>query len=282
MESGLIAGPSRVEAVGAVTSTSRGTTLTSNATIGNDGAYTELDAAIAHEYHGFFLRLMRGSTTARYLVSVAVGAGGSEKVVLADLIYDQNNGTSFGRGSNMGGLWVPLHVAQGKRIAAAVHRASAASSVVDILLHGYQCSPRGIPCFRRQTSYGIDLANQRGTAVDPGGTANTLPASFTVLSSSLTNPVKMVYVGINRRDAGLIAADNHWLVNIYRGAASAEKIAIPNLGLCSGSSGDEIDSCFHGPFFVNWPAGARITARAQSSSTATTNRELDVALYAFD
>lgn len=282
MESGLIAGPSRVEAVGATTSTSRGTTLTANATIGNDGAYTQLIAATAHEYHGLFIRILRGDTTARYLIDFAVGAGGSEKVVVPDLIFDQANGTSYGRGSNMGGLWLPLHIAEGKRIAARVHRASAASAVVDVLLHGFQCSPRGIPCFRRLTAYGIDTANQRGTVVDPGGTANTLPGTFTVLSSSLTNPVKVVFVGINRRDAALVAADNNWLVNIYRGAASAEKIQIPNLGLASGASADNVDSCFHGPFFVNWPAGARITARAQSSSTTTSNRELDVALYCFD
>lgn len=282
MEAAVIAGPGRVESIGAQAGTSRGKTVTAHATPGTDGAWTELIAATTFEYHKLHLRILPvGAVASRLLLDIGVGAAGSEKVLVADIPYDQMNAGSLTRSTSYGYVVLPLYVAQGARIALRAHRSSAASATVDVMLHGEQNSARGLPPFRRCTTYGTVLASAQGTNLDPGATANTLGA-FVEIAASLTNPVKQVYFILNRQEAAIGTADLHWLVNVYRGAAAAEKLEISSLTAQFGASSDHCDGAFAGPFDVNWPAGARITMKAQCSSNAAVVRILDACFLGLD
>lgn len=280
MEAAVLVGPGRVEPVGLTPSTSRGKTLTGHATPGTDGAYTELIAATAFEYHRLHLRVLPVSTTqARYLIDFAIGAGGSEKIFFADMPAICNNtGGSNVRGASFGEIVLPYYIPQGARIAARVHRSNTASATIDVALHGEQIGPRGLPPFRRCTAYGVDLANARGTVVDAGGTANTLGTITTIANT--TKPVRQLYIAASRHVAALETVDSHMLLNIYQGAS--DKLLIQRLPLVYGSSSDHLDTAFFGPFDVNVPAGTDLSAALQASTNTSAVRQLALVLYGLD
>lgn len=161
-------GPSVFEDIGLTPASTAGTTITADATPGNDGAWFELAAALARPADGIRIAVQTGGVNGDALVQLAVGAGGSEKLIVGGFPINRNSGSNVPVCFDL-----PLRLPKGVRVAARVYRSTVASFDADIsivgVLHGYH----GTPGCRLFETFGVDAANARGTVIDPGASANT-------------------------------------------------------------------------------------------------------------
>lgn len=275
-------GASKHEIVGYVSAFTIGTALTANATPGNDGAYTQLIAATANDWNAFTVMLHYGGTsTARGIIDLAIGAGGSEIIILADLPFTHLN-SNLRSGTSR--IWLPLGIAKNSRIAARIHRCDIASQTMRIMLVGETHPTRGIPPFQRATSYGVVLANAMGTVVNPGDTANTLGANTQIVAST-TNPIRAMYVLSAKQDAAAVAVNFSTALEFYVGAGGSEVVLLPEMlawDLHSSNDTQALHGWGIGPFLVNVPAASRISAKARCSNNTAGAREGQVIVIGLD
>ena len=104
------AGTAGADGIGAVLSTSLGTTVTAGGTANQKGAYVQLSAATAADYYGFYL-FASSITAANILVDVAVGAAGSEVLLIGNFYLPGSTvQTAY--------VFLPIAVKAGSRLAA--------------------------------------------------------------------------------------------------------------------------------------------------------------------
>lgn len=123
----------------------------------------------------------------------------------------------------------------------------------------------------------MGLVGFKGTAIDPGTTANTM-SSWVQLTASAPNnfDAVMPVIGNNNRSSSSNSAS--WLVDI--GLGSPQQIIIPKLLINSGSSTQLLTVPNVLPVFpVPVPAGSALYARAQCAVTSSTQRTIDAVLY---
>lgn len=99
---------------GADTSTSGGVSVTPGSN--TKGSYAQIVAATARAYKGFSLRLHTKNTvmaTQQYLIDVAIGAAGSEKIILPDIQLGGANNS----GDIISAHFVPVQIPNGARLA---------------------------------------------------------------------------------------------------------------------------------------------------------------------
>jgi len=284
MTSLLGGGSSKIEVVGYVPSGTRGTALTAHATPGTDGAYTQLIAATADDWYCFSIIHNHGNvagTIGNGLLDIAIGAAGVEQIIVADLPYVAAAAIHRDSGAS---LCLPLHIAKGSRIAARIHRSTIASHPYNIMLVG-QCGPiRSVPPFTRATTYGTVLANARGTVVDPGATAHTLGANTEIVAST-TNPIRSLYLLAMKQDAAILATSVGSAIETYVGAAAAEQVLTPETLVWQANNTTDITNPFGygiGPFFVDVPAGSRLSAKARASDNTAGGREGQLTILGLD
>jgi hypothetical protein len=275
-------GAGRVYAVGFVSSATSGTDLVANASPGGDGAWTELTSATPDEFHAIhLLSHYGGSTTGRGIIDVAIGQSGSERTIIEGLPFAHMNSNIR---SSAWRISMPLYIPSGSRIAARVRRSDTASLRNRLMMLGETLPIRGIPPFRRCTTYGLDVTNARGTQVSPGGTANT-QGSITEIVASTTNPIRALHVIAMKRDGVATAGNNSTALQILIGAAGSEVELIPEHMAWEIHSSCDVSSCFGlgiGPFPVNVPAGSRLSARARCSGATVGEIEGQVMFLGLD
>lgn len=123
-----------IDDLGTVTATTQSSLLTASATINTKGAYTQLVASTARDYAGFYLRPTfpsSGTGVQHNLFDVAIGAAGSEQVVVPNI---QCGSTSKPATPQfLGPFWVPIPA--GTRVAART-QSDTASSTMGLILYG--------------------------------------------------------------------------------------------------------------------------------------------------
>lgn len=247
----------RVENFGAVSSgASTGTSLSS-------GTITQIAAATNFDYDALLVTVI-SNTSSVFTIDVLLGSSGNEYVV-AETLYVVKSGTEEGSS-----FLLPLAIPRGSRIC--LRSNGAASNAV---IHGISYGRLGPRGYSRIRAMGV--SSNKGTAVDPGTTANTLSSWVQITASAPGNfDGLMPIIGNNNRSSS--AAGNSWLVDI--GLGSPQQIIIPRLLLGSGSSTQLLTLPNVLPIFpVQIPTGSALYARAQSNATSSTQRAIDVALY---
>ena len=116
-----ILSPGKCTDYGSATGTSVGQTVDPGGTINTEGAYTQIVASTTYAIRGLIVclgNLTTGAGNPRWLADLAVGAGGSEQIVIADLMHS-NPGPAGGGGhaSDNGWHYLPMAIPAGTRIA---------------------------------------------------------------------------------------------------------------------------------------------------------------------
>lgn len=247
--------------------------LTAGTPAHTKGAYATLIASTPFDAEGIFFNPGGGGANLKLLLDLAIGAAGSEQVIVPDILW--HTGASDTGGSAW--IYIPIAIPAGTRLAARCQSQTAGAQVtagIYVVGAGWlQGAPLGVV-----DAYGVDAAATNGTRIDPGATANTKGA-YTQIVASTTRHYRYLLVGIGYRLATL-AADQNWLLDVAIGAAAAEQVIIPDLfwrgtAVTDSFPGPQV----YGPFPVDIPAGTRLAARAQSSNNTAGQREFDVALY---
>lgn len=255
--------------------TTNGITITASATPNTKGSWTEITSSLAEDADGIILNVLVNQNGGEdYLMDIAVGAAGAEKVIIPDLLMCVGSSIAYrGRCD----AYIPIPIPAGTRISARC-QSSFASGTAQVALHftrgGFFADSR----LRKMVAFGTDASDSGGTSVDPGATANTKGAWTQIISTTDIHPARQVLVALgNNQDS--VRANATWLIDVAIGASGAEKVIIPNLLANSGSSGDQVRPSFHGPFPISLPSGIRLSARSQCSINTAGDRLLDVAVY---
>lgn len=238
--------------------------------------YTEIVASTDFDCDGFFIVVTATTANVDMLFDIATGASSSETVVVANIPATGASGSSL----NGSMIYVPLCVKAGTRISARSQGSTGSStvtfSVILVRSGGSLYRP-----FARSTTYGANTADSGGTQVDPGADDHA-KGSYSEITAAATNPLKAMIVCIGDRANAVIGATQLHMIDIATGGAGSESVLISDLCIRATATEDTMVPQWFGPFPVDIPAGARIAARCQSSSTDATDRLLDVTVIGFD
>lgn len=260
----MASGPALVamefESAGAVTASSRGTTVTGHASANTKGSYVELTASTAFDADGFLLVASTPTVAVDHMLDIAVGGAGSEAVVLANLAVE----LYFTGGSPA--VFIPVAIPAGSRVSARV-QGSTGGAAIDIALVLVKGGLAGSVGLTTATTYGADTTTSTGTLIPYSGSPNTKDTTWTQLSASTAGRTLAILVLAGLR-GGANAASTTSLLDIGVGAAASEEAVVPNLLL---SLDTAIDRFFPGAFWipVDIPDGSRLAARAQHSGNVT-------------
>jgi len=243
----------RIETLGANTSASLGTAVTSGAA-NTKGSWAELSASIPNDVIGFWLCFQYPETW-RYMVDVGVGSGPS---TLISNIYWHIRPNSVSTH-----MWIPLALPAGEALSLRCQSGGASRVIYATVLaqrSGF-CAARPLAL---SDTYGCTTATTVGVSVDPGGTINT-KGSWTEITSSTTNELRAITLMVgNGSDSTTPTISNMaWLCDIGVGSAGNEVAIVGNLPLFAGDVVDVNHQAAVGPFDVAIPAGTRISARLQ-------------------
>ena len=275
MPYGAVPGYSKVaEDNGTLTTTSLGTKLTTAATANVKGAYFTVVTSSAFAAHGFVFQFGQCSTGIDFMVDIAIGAAGSEIVIVPNVCI----GSGTGACARKSGYLIPIAIPAGTRISARAQGTSLTTAVY-IKIHLLGDLAGGMDSYGKMLTYGANTATTQYTSVDPGAVANTKGA-WTQLTASTTYPIKgFMFDTSNLVQTARTGAN--WLLDIGIGAAASEIVILPNYHIECVATDDTI---LHTPSII-WPisipAGTAISARCQSSLITATVRLLPVGILAF-
>lgn len=232
------------------------------------GAYASLADATGINSARWWLYSMTATANRNYLIDVALGAAGSESVIVANVFLINPRGTSV----MVTAAPLPSYVdiPSGSRIAARL-QSSVASGSVDVSVLLEQTPLRGLAL---PATYGVSTSTTTGTTVDPGGTANT-KGSYAELSSATAAASTGAVIVTQTPAAGTAFAK--WAMDIAMGAAGLESVIVPNLPYQS----DDLFPAFQPNgqrVEVEIGASVRIAARAQCTGTSSGTRTLRVCM----
>lgn len=242
---------------------------TSSGSANTKGTYAELVASTAHRANGFWLIVRSGGNSGDFLLDVAIGSGGSEQVIVANVLF-----TRQARRWAYPPLYVPLAIPAGTRIAFRVQCTTASSTLGAevVLVAGGTMNAGGA---QLATTYGANTGDSGGVSIDPGGTINTKGA-YSEITSATTAPIHWLILAIGNQN-NAVASTASWLIDIAIGAAAAEQVVIGNLEVVCDSNEDmPLPALFAVP--VSIPAGTRLAVRSQCDISDATDRRLDAVL----
>lgn len=257
----------RVQAAGATTANSGGTSITGSGTNNTKGSWIELIAATDSMSAG--LILTANIPAASHLLDIGIGAAGSETVLVPDILLAMTLANMTTQ------VMFPVTVPAGARISARVAAtAGAAAPTITVYLvgGGFDASVGRSAV----TAYGATAADSGGVSVDPGGTANT-KGSWTEIVASTTASMKVLIIGTGNQ-ANLAATAASWLADIGVGGAGSEQIIVPNYRLVA-SVNETLGPLFSPVIPVSIPQGSRLAVRSQCTTTDATDRLIDFILY---
>lgn len=137
----------------------------------------------------------------------------------------------------------------------------------------------GLPCVGSVVdTYGADTANSRGTVLTASGTDGVYGAWAPITTSS--ERVKAFVLAFGHGQADYTTFTNQWaIVDIGIGSAGSETeiLMIADIGASAGTG--ILGQQWYGPYFIDIPAGTRISARVRKQHTSASQRTIDVIMY---
>jgi hypothetical protein len=177
------------------TAAAAGTTITANATINTKGTTpTQLIASTAADSFGIFVHIENNATSntaTNTLLDIMRGAGGSETVLIPDLMAGWVLSTLASNSRRT--YFFPLFIPSGTRLSARSASVVTAKTCVVSLTLLQRPTQLGY-VGTRVTAYGVTSAGSRGTDSTSGNSAYGTSVS---LSASTANPIRFMQMGLD-------------------------------------------------------------------------------------
>ena len=261
-----------VETIGADTATSVGTAIPAVGATNTKGGWTQLVASSSFAASALILTYRGTTANGDALIDIGTGAMGAEVVVISNIPCSRQVGDNV----NQHYAVFPIAIASGTRISCRFQSTSATQAQNGM---GYLIAKDSVgfhDCTAAH-SYGQDTTDSGGVSIDPGGSANTKPATFTTITASTNEDNQWITVVIGNQNNSA-RTDGGWLIDIATGAASSETIILNNLAIAAMASTDGCTQMAIGPFPLAIASGTRISARAQCTLIDATDRLFDIAV----
>lgn len=267
---------SALAAASAPTGSTYDLTITSSVTSNAKGSYTQVFASTSFTANRLNIRGRTRAASTAFLVDLALGAAGAETVLIPNTIWESYTGSS-----HYGQAWfdVPAAVPSGSRIALRCQSSVGSSTTVVLAVSIFAAGDT--PGIDTWNTYGANTGTSLGTAVDPGGAANTKGSYAQLTSSSAALTQALLLMTTTNCNQATTAA--RWNVDIATGAGGAEAVLFPDLymGVNTDSGAAAFGANHASPMFLTYiPASTRIAVRSQSDLTDATDRVLGMAILA--
>lgn len=234
-------------------------------TINTKGAWIEYIASTSQDTQWIeiaaYNNFLNGSDTSA-LLDVGIGASGSEQVLISNLACGHK--ASF---SNQSGLpeiqMFPVEIAAGTRVSIRVQSVIADRQVtvaMRFLTSPFDINSSGIDTINANT------ANSNVTTELATAAINT-KAAWTELVASTVNAYQGILIGMQLGPTQTSVVSGNYLLDIAIGPGGSEQIIIQDLPFTTGSSETVFRRLSQSFFQYDIPAGTRIAARFQRSST---------------
>lgn len=175
------------------TAAAAGTTITANASTNTKGTTpTQLIASTAADSYGIFVHIENNATSntnTATLLDIMTGAGGSEVVLIPDLMAGWLLGALASNARRT--YFFPIFIPSGTRLSARSASAVTAKTCVVSLTLLQRPTQLGF-VGTRVTAYGVTSASSRGTDSTSGNSAYGTSVS---LSASTANPIRYMQLG---------------------------------------------------------------------------------------
>jgi len=251
------------------------TQVQTNSSANTKGSWTELVASTPFDG---FLEILISAHIQQYdhLYDVAIGAASSEQAIIENVLFSCANTVQT---RIVHRVILPVLVPSGTRISM---RAQSAYSGTTSIYAAVMChrigSMTGVQHYTKIDTYGADTADSGGTAIDPGGTANT-KGSYVQLTSSLDRDIKGFFLCIGCRRE-LVRANAYWKYDVAVGAASSEEDIVSDSPMAVHSNNELVNPVISPIYWIAVSSGTRMSMRAQCSLTNVDDRQFDAILYA--
>lgn len=247
-----------------------GGTVGASVTTHTKGVYSELITSTAYDADGVMVSLQQSSGTAGGLMDFAIGAAGSEQIVMANVIIGQTKRlTTY--------VFIPINLPAGSRVAARC-QSTVSSQAYAVATHLYRAGLWGPPPGGTILTFGADTSDSGGKVVDPGGTIDTY-GGWAELSASVGQDIAAVYLMLaNRQNSAPADQSVSFYLQLGIGTAASEIPVWGPIRFSSSSFGS------YGPLPAVWfpvsiPAGSRLVARARAGTNDATDRLFDLVVY---
>lgn len=258
-----------VEQGGFDTSTTLLTTIAASGA-GSEGTPTEVIAstdADADTIYVYFYLSSGGGAVEEVSIDILIGPNPDETPIIENIPF---SGRLISTGE-IDVMWFPVQVPAGSRISARAHGDSAVVMGVGVsLFKGGEKSY----AFSGAKGFGIS-ANYGGTAVDPGGTANTKNTTPVELEASTSDTIRGFWIHVGHNENLTVNVTTGVFVDILIGGSGVEQTIVHNHFQIVNTSESPLSSVFYD---IEIPAGTRISCKMQCSDTDATDRVRTVAL----
>lgn len=255
-------------------STSTVITVSTAATAGTKGAWTQVLASTSFDCDAIMVGIGWISTGRICLFDIGVGASGSESAIITDLPAESGSALT----TNFYIYYLPANIAQGSRISARANISGTGTRNTAVwvqpLKHNF------IAPFELQRTVSIGTASTPAmTNIDPGATANTKGA-YTQLVASLASDIRAIQIVTGKTSTPATSTD--WKVDFAIGASGSEQIIVPDYYVSQPTTTSFIPQPVVSPIIpMSIPAGTRVAARCASANITAGGRTLDVALMGY-
>lgn len=239
-------------------------------------AWLEVITATEHDASGLIYIARQVTSANDYLFEVGIGGSGSEVTLIPGIhISNLLNHEQIMR--------FPVFIPKGSRISVRSRSNTVGNTIGHLMLMSSGPLVGPMACSRID-AMGLDLANHRGTTVDPGATVSTWGSWTRMGAAELTDfPVRYVWLTLGLIRNTAIAGGNF----IYEIAATPDAAATIANGLIvgpmqmrtQGTANTMITPAWYGPFEVQIPAGWRIYVRAMASINDATDRLMSAVVH---
>ena len=176
-----------------------GTTVTANATPHTKTTTpAQIIASTGYTAYGIVVGVgnnaAAASTNTRALVDIMIGAGGSEQVLIPNLLAG-NVGLSASAATQPQYYFFPIMIPSGSRLSARSQHLVGSTNLF-VSLHLIQNPAPGAWYGSRVTAYGPNTGTSTGIAHTPSNNTGSY-ATTTQITASTTNPIKAMQVGID-------------------------------------------------------------------------------------
>ncbi|MEE9415755.1 MAG: hypothetical protein V3V01_10760 [Acidimicrobiales bacterium] len=251
-------------------------TVATSGTAHTKGAYVEMIDAVDHAISLLVLHLSSSFSLTEFLVDISVGAGGSEVVVIPNILVPAYS-TFIG---NIQAFVVPFSVPSGTRISARAQGDNAGTKNCRVGVNAISCGFLPAGPLNRCVNYGSVPATTRGKPIDADGVANTMGA-YVEMTGSAVNRVRQI-VACWTMNGNSNPSNAYFIGEIGIGTGGSERVVVPGMWMRTVGVGSNLTNWLQGPFPVDIAKAERIAVRVQTDITDATDRVLGCALLCFD
>lgn len=262
--------PGATRFFGFVPATSSGVVVTAGANF-TKGNYTEIVSSVPRKCNGVFLTFNCDAPTQRFALDIAIGALGSEIIVVENLPISTISST-YHR------IFLPISFNVGQRISVRASTNNTATQNINIMLgfSGSTILSPELPDRLITCNFNV-LTNSAQTFIDAGAVAHTKGA-WTQLINSTPRSISGFLITTTSGDPNG-NGNGIFLIDIGVGSLGEETPVLTNMFSKSNTSTSSNPTI--APMYVHCPipAGQRISARAQCNFTSLITRTHGVILH---